>query len=330
MKINRIATKFVFVLGTGLTLYSCGPVYKCGETRPDGFVAGNRMLAVVNERDELCTSNKDLETSIGKLTDKNKALTQERDSVIVLKDSIKNEYGQLNTKYSAVQQELADSKKTNLNLREQYNSAVTENLNQGHLYDERLKEKERRLGEREKEITERENKIKELQAEIARRDSITNRLNQMLQGALLGFEKDELSIEIKNGKVYVSMSDKLMFKSGKADVQEKGIAALDALGKVLAKNENFEILVEGHTDNVPIKTAQYNDNWDLSAARSIAVVRILQTGGTLNPARLTAAGKGEYEPKASNDTPEGRAKNRRTEIILTPNLSELMNYIEKK
>ncbi len=320
----------LLISGVLLSTYACGPVYKCGESKPaGGFVGGNRLTDVVNERDALCELSEVHEETIQQLTKKNLTLRDENDSLMTRNKEMIGEYNALDNKYKGLQGDYAQLKETNLSLREQYSSSVTENLTQGHLYDERLKEKERRLNIRENEVLEREKKIKELEAEIARRDSITNRLNQMLKNALLGFEADELSIEIKNGKVYISMSDKLMFQSGKTDVQAKGKEALEKMGKILAKDDNFEILVEGHTDNIPIKTAQFSDNWDLSTARATAVVRILLSGGEIKPSRLAAAGKGEFEPKVSNDTPEGRAKNRRTEIILSPNLSELMNYLEK-
>lgn len=320
----------LLISGLLLSTFACGPVYKCGESKPaGGLVGGNRLMDVVKERDELCDLSEVHQEAIEQLTEKNTILTHDNDSLTTRNNELVGEYNVLDDKYKSLQKDYGQLKETNLSLREQYSSSVTENLTQGHLYDERLKEKERRLAEREKEVIAREQRIKELEAEIARRDSITKRLNQMLQEALLGFDADELSIEIKNGKVYISMSDKLMFQSGKSEVQTKGKDALETLARVLAKNDNFEILVEGHTDNVPIKTAQYVDNWDLSAARATAVVRILQVGGQINPKRLTASGKGEYEPRASNDTPEGKAKNRRTEIILSPNLSELMDYLGK-
>ncbi|HRO76066.1 MAG TPA: OmpA family protein [Crocinitomicaceae bacterium] len=320
---------FFTFLGLLFLAFSCAPVYKCGESRPSGFAAGNRLTGVVNERDELCELSKNQQETIVKLTENTKILNETIDSLNVKNQTLQGEYNTLNGKYKTLQGDHEALKEDLLKLTKNYNAAVTENLTQGHLYDERIKEKERRLAEREKELMEREKRIKELELEIARRDSIVKRLNQILQDALLGFDKDELSVEIKNGKVYISMSDKLMFQSGKSDVQEKGKTALESLVTVFAKNENFEILVEGHTDNIPIKTAQFSDNWDLSAARATAVVRILQQGGKINPNRLTASGKGEYEPKVANDTPENRAKNRRTEIILSPNLTELMEYLGK-
>jgi len=167
-----------------------------------------------------------------------------------------------------------------------------------------------------------------MQSIIARQDSIVNNLNNIVKNALLGFNPDELSVQMKNGKVYVSMSDKLLFKSGSADVEAKGKDALKKLAGVLNKSANIDILIEGHTDTVPIKTPVYKDNWDLSAARATSVVRLLTNEYQLDPKRLTASGKGEFFPVASNKTPEGKAKNRRTEIILSPKLDELFKLIQ--
>ncbi len=147
------------------------------------------------------------------------------------------------------------------------------------------------------------------------------------QGALLGFNADELSVEIKNGKVYVSMSDRLLFKSGSAAVEDKGKQAIKLLADVLNSNPDIEILVEGHTDNVPIRTAVFRDNWDLSVVRATSIVRVLTEDHKIAPTRVTASGRGEYFPRASNDNQEGRALNRRTEIILSPKLDEIMQLL---
>jgi chemotaxis protein MotB len=168
-----------------------------------------------------------------------------------------------------------------------------------------------------------------MKAIISRQDSITKRLNDVLRNALLGFKSDELSVEIKNGKVYVSLSDKLLFKSGSASVEEKGKQALKVLADVLQKNTDIDILIEGHTDNDPIKTAIYKDNWDLSVGRATSIVRILTEEYKVLPKRVTASGKGEFSPKASNETAEGKAKNRRTEIILSPKLDEIMQLLNE-
>jgi len=172
--------------------------------------------------------------------------------------------------------------------------------------------------------------LKEMQQIITRKDSITNRLNDILRNALLGFNSEELSVEIKNGKVYVSMSDKLLFKSGSVAVESKGVEALQVLADVLNKNADIDILVEGHTDSIPIKTALFKDNWDLSVVRATSIVRLLSQDYKVSSTRVTASGKGEFFPKATNSTPEGRAKNRRTEIILSPKMDELMNLLNSK
>jgi chemotaxis protein MotB len=136
-------------------------------------------------------------------------------------------------------------------------------------------------------------------------------------------------VKQKNGKVYVSMEESLLFASGKYEVTAKGADALKKLSKVLESNVDINIMVEGHTDNVPYKgTDQLLDNWDLSAKRATTVVRILLNGSGINPERITAAGRSEYAPIDKANTPEARSKNRRTEIILSPKLDELLKIIE--
>jgi chemotaxis protein MotB len=191
-----------------------------------------------------------------------------------------------------------------------------------------IKNKNNELEEKEQLLQERERKLSEMQALLNRQDSLTKALNNLVKNALLGFNSDELTIETKHGKVYVSLSDKLLFKSGSASVESKGQEALSKLAAALEKNNDIEILIEGHTDNIPIKTAVYKDNWDLSAARSISIVRILTESYHLDAKKVTAAGKSEFFPKASNDSAEGRSKNRRTEIVLSPKLEELMKLIQ--
>lgn len=201
-----------------------------------------------------------------------------------------------------------------------------ENINENQ--SAQLSQKERDLQNKNKDLQEKERMLREMQAIIARQDEMTKKLNQTLRDALVGFNSDELTMEIRDGKVYVSMSDKLLFKSGSNAVEPKGVDALKALADVLNKNPDIQILVEGHTDNVPIKTAVYKDNWDLSVARATSITRMLNEKYGVAATRMTASGRGEYFPKASNDTPEGKAKNRRTEIILSPKLDEIMNLLQ--
>lgn len=190
-----------------------------------------------------------------------------------------------------------------------------------------LKKKQAELSKKEQDLKEKEAKLRDLQAIVNRQDSIMSALTNTVKKALLGFNPDELTVEMRDGKVYVSMSDKLLFKSGSPDVESKGKEALKKLAEVLNKNTDVSIAIEGHTDNVPIKTALFKDNWDLSAARATNVVRLLTDEYGMDARRLTAAGKGEFSPVADNSTTEGKAKNRRTEIVLSPKLDELLKAI---
>ena len=318
------------ISGSLLGLSACAPVYKCGEEKPAGNISGsNRLIAVVEERDELCETLKVKEEENEFLLAKNQELSLEKDSLMSENRSLVKSYNELEEEHVALEKKHEQLQEDHVDLGERFSKMMTDKLNQGYLYDERIKEKERRLALKEKELERREQRIEELEATIARQDSIAKRLNRLLREALLGFEADELSIKIKDGKVYVSMSDKLMFASGKAEVQEKGKEALKVLANVLKQNDEFKILVEGHTDNVPISTSKFKDNWDLSVARATSMVRLLEEKHDVNPDRLTASGRGEYEPKASNDTAAGRAKNRRTEIILSPNLDPVLEYLNE-
>ncbi len=193
-----------------------------------------------------------------------------------------------------------------------------------------LRNKQQELSQQDKLLRDKEARLRDLERIINRQDSVMQALTNTVKNALLGFNADELTVYMKDGKVYVSMSDKLLFKSGVADVEDKGKEALKKLAEVLNKSNDVSIAIEGHTDNVPIKTTSYKDNWDLSAARATNVVRLLTDQYGMDPRRLTAAGRGEFSPVADNSTPEGKAKNRRTEIVLSPKLDELMKVLSYK
>ena len=162
----------------------------------------------------------------------------------------------------------------------------------------------------------------------AQRDAMNN-LKTSITNALVGFTPDELSVYIKDGNIYVALEEKLLFKSGSAVVDPKGVQALGKLAQVLNNTKDINTVIEGYTDDVPIKTAKFEDNWALSVARSTAIVRILINDYHLDPNQVTAAGRGQYHPVQVNNTPEGRQANRRTEIILSPNLTALYNVINQ-
>ena len=178
-------------------------------------------------------------------------------------------------------------------------------------------------------LAEREKKVEELEQILAEKDAAVKKLKDQVSNALLGFDESELSIEVKNGKVYVSMAEKLLFGSGSVAIDEEGKKAINQLGKLLSSKEEINIMVEGHTDNVPISnTSKYmNDNWDLSVMRATSIIRLLVNAG-VPPERITAAGRGEWVPVTTNTTKEGKKLNRRTEIILTPQLDELFKILE--
>lgn len=287
----------LLISAIALLFSSCKPFYQCGQPKPEKkeFLLSKRVQTVLDERDQLCST----------LNTRNNELSK-----------LQADHSKLQTDYKGLETD--------------YKNLTNDKLSQAEQFNATLKQKSEELINKENLLLEREKALNDLKKKLARQDSVTKRLNDILKNALLGFQSDELSVEVKNGKVYVSMSDKLLFKSGSAAVEDKGKAAIKALAEVLGKNPDIDILIEGHTDNIPIKTAVYKDNWDLSVARAISIVHILTDDYKISPLRLTASGRGEFSPRASNATPEGRASNRRTEIILSPKLDEIINLINNK
>lgn len=175
-------------------------------------------------------------------------------------------------------------------------------------------------------IAEQQQKLAALQAILDKQREVTDRLRRSISDALMKFNSDELTVFEKNGKVYVSMQEKLLFKSGSAVVDPKGKEALSQVAQVLNVNPGIRIDIEGHTDSIPIR-GRYEDNWALSLARAASIVRILTNEYQVDPTRVIASGHSKYDPVATNSTDEGRAHNRRTDIILAPNLDELYQLI---
>ena len=177
---------------------------------------------------------------------------------------------------------------------------------------------------REKDLT-----IKNLRDAVTRRDSINLALVQSLKGVLGNLDDEDITVQVDKGVVYVSISDKMLFSSGSYNVTPHAREVLGKVAKVVNNKPDFEFMVEGHTDNVPIKNTCIKNNWDLSVLRATAVVNILQNDFGVSPSRMTAAGRGEYVPVTSNSTPEGRAINRRTRIVVLPKLDQFYNMIEQ-
>ena len=231
---------------------------------------------------------------------------------------IERELAQLQKQLSNAQQE-----RTDVDDQLQATQSKLDGLNQQ--YDDLLTNSD----QLSKDFVEQQQRIRELEKVLEEKEQAVKNLKSKVSAALLNFKENDLTVEVKNGKVYVSLAEQLLFGSGSIKIDEKGVTALQQLAGVLKENQDINIVVEGHTDNVPVsKTSQYmKDNWDLSVMRATSIVTILTQSGVA-PERITASGRGEHIPIASNDGAEDRKRNRRTEIILTPKLDELFQILE--
>ena len=175
----------------------------------------------------------------------------------------------------------------------------------------------------------KDNYIQSLQSALARKDSLNMALVMNLKGALNDVNDKDVEIKVEKGVVFISISDKMLFKSGNADVTDKAMTVLGKVAQVLNSKPEIEFMVEGHTDNVAIKNNCITDNWDLSVKRATSVIRLLQNKFGIDPKRMTAGGRGQYVPLQSNDTVEGKAVNRRTRIVILPQLDQFFQLLEK-
>lgn len=177
-------------------------------------------------------------------------------------------------------------------------------------------------------IADQAKRLKNLQNMIQSQKDVMAKLKNSMSDALMNYKSDEMNVYIKNGNVYVSLEEKLLFKSGSDEVDAKGKEALKSLAKVLNSTNDINVMIEGHTDNVPIKNKVFEDNWDLSTARATSIVRILTKGYGFDSKRITASGNGQFHPVNTNETIAGRASNRRTLVILSPDLKELYSLLQ--
>lgn len=258
--------------------------------------------------------------------------------------NLREEIEKLNAEKSRLAMELAASESNYERLKTSYDaleanssSALTENLERNRKLLRQLEEKEKtlalessRLEKLKKDLAARSQRVEELEGIIAAKDAKMNALKNAISAALTNFEGNGLTVEQRDGKVYVSMENKLLFDSGSWAVNDRGREAVVALGNVLAQNKEIAVLIEGHTDNVPYGgSGNITNNWDLSTKRATAIVSILTENSGIPRDNLTAAGRGEYAPIAPNTTSEGKAKNRRIEVILTPKLDEISKLLNE-
>ena len=250
---------------------------------------------------------------------------------------LQNKYDELSDAYDLLTSKnsryMADKAKETKKLLEQLEVAQTELFTKEDELNKlanSLDAKEEELKIAQEELDARSERVTELETIINKKDSMVTALKQSISKALRGLEGEGLTIEQRNGKVYISLEEDLLFASGKYTVNSGGVAALNKLATALAPQKDLEILVEGHTDSIPLSgRGLVKDNWDLSVMRATNVVKVLTQNPSLNPLQLTAAGRAEFVPLASNKTKEGRSANRRIEMILSPNLDDLFELLEE-
>lgn len=331
-------TKYLFIALLSVAfLTTCVPARKLEDEKA-------KRVAAETERDRLKKENDDFATKSAEL---DRQIAENRKQLTLLQGDtagcgmryrlLSSQYDQLTANYELLLKQnkelMARSMNENnqlvgkLNMTQEQLIAKEDSLKR---MDNNLKRQKRSLDSLTLELQKREMRVKELSSALAARDSAIVAINKKVRDALISFDGQGLTVTQRDGKVYVSMDDKLLFASGSYKVTAKGEEALKSLAGVLANNQDINVMVEGHTDDVPYKGAgDIKDNWDLSVLRATTVVKLLlQYGnGKIDAKRLTAAGRGEYFPIENAKTAESRAKNRRTEIILTPKLDELFKVL---
>jgi chemotaxis protein MotB len=283
-------------------------------------------------------ANRELETKVADLKKEITDLTAEAEKTRSERDNALDEFNKLSARYSELQ--TAQDELVKGNVRETQKllaelQAAQQNLQSKEdllrQLEQTLDTKKASLDELTFELEKRNARLLELEKILDAQKKIAQDLKNKVSEALLGFENNGLTVTMKNGKVYVSLDEKLLFKTASWDIDANGRNALKKLAGVLEKNPDIQITIEGHTDNVPYNpgNSQLKDNWDLSVKRATTVVRVLLEGSNIDPKRLTAAGRSEYLPVDARNTADARQKNRRTEVVLTPDLTELYNLINK-
>ena len=257
---------------------------------------------------------------------KYKGLLAQRDSLTARTGTLEDKVGSLEKDTAKLHRDIAGLRRDIATLQGNYN---TLNDKYGAL-NTNYNSSTSKVSQLSADLQKREQRLKEVEDILKKRDEATNALKEKLQKALLGFQQNGLSVDIKNGKVYVSLTDKLLFPSASIVIDDRGKAALKQLATVMQKEPDINMAVEGHTDSKKINNlGQIKDNWDLSVLRATSVTRYLTEVEKIDPKRLTATGKGEYQPVDVANTPEALSKNRRIEIVLSPKLDELYNLITK-
>ncbi len=253
--------------------------------------------------------------------------------------SLQNEYNSLQQKYQSSQIDLAKSQTSGKSIEDRLNDAQKQNAELRKQYAELQKSLDNSLNQNTQgnvnisklvdEINASNAFIKHLVEAKSKSDSLNQALSNKLTRSLTRDEMKEVDVQVLKGVVYISLADNMLYKSGSYEINERASETLSKIAKIIMDYKDYEVLIEGNTDNVPISRTNIRNNWDLSALRASSVVQALQNTYGVDPKRLSAAGRGEYNPIATNNTEVGRQRNRRTQIIITPKLDQFMELIDE-
>jgi chemotaxis protein MotB len=329
MKLTQIIIFSCILLSLGSMLSSCVTARRYDAMAAKATAAEDAKVAAEEKMALMEEDRKKLDARLRELTDETSKLKADSARMgelyrrnKTLLDDLFDKYDRLDKTYNQLLSNSASeagSLSKNLSEKEKQLLALEQNLLANKAQVDKLST----------DLQSREQRVKELEQILKDKDKAANDLKNRVSNALLSFKDSDLTVDIRNGKVYVSLSEKLLFKSGSYAVDPKGAEALKKVANVLKTQPDISVMVEGHTDDVPIAKGNgcVDDNWDLSALRATSIVNILSAEG-VTPNKLIAAGRGEFMPIAVGKTPEIRQKNRRTEIILTPKLDELFQILE--
>ena len=317
---NTILIKIGLIAVLISSCFSCvsSKIYDDLKSKYDALEAENESLMA--QLDGRRTGN---DLSISNCQEELEALKNEKIQLAMDYEAVKNSYDRLKATYDALEANSSELLTDNL----QRNRDLLANLDEK---EKALIAEQERLLRLQQELNAKARRVTELEDLIAAKEDQMNQLKAAISAALVDFEGQGLTVEQRDGKVYVSMENKLLFNSGSWAVNQNGKTAVVALARVLANNTEISVLIEGHTDNVPYTpNGNIKDNWDLSTKRATAIVAIIIANARIDENRLTAAGRGEFAPVASNDSAEGRAANRRIEVILAPKLDEISRLLNQ-
>lgn len=317
------------MLTVAALLSSCVAKQKYNELLLKQQRCQDELIFMTSENQNCQDANKNLTNQLNTLTAAIDQLSADTMRLYRRVRSTEREYEKAKKDYDELLQNFTDVSSTNQNTINDLMGNLDKYKDEMSVKEKMLAMQQDSLAKSRAEIALKEQRINEMKSILAQKDAEVKALKDKVSNALKGFEGSGLNVQEKNGKVYVSMDDKLLFASGSWTINDQGMKAIQNLAKVLENEPEISVLIEGHTDNVPYRgSGQVKDNWDLSVMRATSVVKALLQSGNIEPTRLSASGRSEYLPLDENNTPEARAKNRRTEIILTPNLDQLFQLIQ--